>query len=90
MLRIRNLSDFESRLRGAIQGLVKRAYVHCRELQEIELVGLEIGRALIRVARIDGISDAIYLPRLVEDLRSLLLRAIEQCGEPVREIRFFR
>jgi hypothetical protein len=82
MLRIRDLSDFESRLHRAIRGLDEHARIHSRKQQEIELVGLEIGRALIRVAGIDGISDAVYRPRLVEDLSPQLLRAIEHRGEP--------
>jgi hypothetical protein len=82
-----NLLDFENQLRRALVKLpVGQSASY---LADLELVGMNAGFALIRLARSGRMADRVFQTWIETDLRPALESTFENLGESVRGIRFF-
>jgi hypothetical protein len=84
MFLISNRQNFENQLRGMIHRMDALAQVDISYLDEIELVTVSNGQALLRIPRAGGLANAIFEAWLRADFVPLAEGALINLGEPNR------
>ena len=88
MVQISNRSSFEVQLRRAIIKRDLRAQFCPEYLDELQLPGIDAGALLVEAPLVGRIARHVFAEWLDADLRPLLLKALDDCGEPGRGVKF--